>query len=59
MWGKKGQNVHLDCKVLFILQEIVPVSKRDTSPCSLLSFIVLQDSILHVFTFIWLLPECS
>lgn len=58
MW-EKGQIVHLDCKVLFILQEIVPVSKRDMSPCSLLFFIVLQDSVLHVFTFIWLLPEWS
>lgn len=30
MW-EKGQIVHLDCKVLFILQEIVPFSERRVS----------------------------
>lgn len=42
----------LECKVLFILQEIVPVSKGTWLPVGFFSFIILQDSILHVFTFV-------
>lgn len=42
----------LECKVLFILQEIVPVSKGNVAPGWFFSFIILQDSILHVFSFV-------
>lgn len=53
-----GQVCISECKVLFILQEIVPVSKGNVAPCWFF-FIVLQNNILHVFTFVWLLPEWS
>lgn len=48
-----GSICTLECKVLFILQEIAPVSKGNTAPsCFLLLLSSLPDSFLHVFTFV-------